>query len=178
MNNNRTLIVYFYYYFDNVFKPVMRCSFIFRLWFIRYFDSDLSDAELLVGALTESNIPNGIFGPTLSCIADIQFENIKRGDRFWYSNQNFDASFTNGWYLKIIRLFWHIIKRSREKIFLKYKQLIYYKSLRFYVEKSFTFADQLKELKQVTISSLICSNLNDYMKSVQENAFLKFDPIM
>ncbi|XKL69519.1 hypothetical protein PGB90_007288 [Kerria lacca] len=95
--------------------------------------NDLSDAELLVGALTESNIPNGIFGPTLSCIADIQFENIKRGDRFWYSNQNFDASFTN---------------------------------------------DQLKELKQVTISSLICSNLNDYMKSVQENAFLKFDPII
>ncbi len=111
-------------------------------------------AEVLIGALTERNIPGGLFGPTLSCIAIHQFWRIKNGDRFWYSNKNLVPAFTLG--KQVL---------SDLKVFKNWARL-----------KNFSkFAAQLKEISQVSMSDLMCSNV-DGDRAVQENAFLMPDP--
>lgn len=45
------------------------------------------DVDLLAGALMETPALGTIFGPTLSCLLSIQFDNLRNGDRFWYENE-------------------------------------------------------------------------------------------
>lgn len=64
------------------------------------FYSKFNEIELLMGSILETNIPNGLFGPTLSCIIANQFQNIQQGDRFWYTHTDYyDSSFTTGKYI-------------------------------------------------------------------------------
>lgn len=78
---------------------------------------------MYAGGLSETIVsdPNYIIGPTFGCIIMKQFENIKKGDRFYYENPNV-----------------------------------------------FTL-DQLEQIKNVTMSGLICNNYDLF--KIQTKAF-------
>jgi len=48
----------------------------------------------LVGALLEEPVVGALFGPTISCLLTLQFEQLKQTDRFWYENEIPPSSFT------------------------------------------------------------------------------------
>lgn len=48
--------------------------------------SNVSDIDFYAGGLSEVPVSNGIVGPTFACIIQKQFDDLKRGDRFYYEN--------------------------------------------------------------------------------------------
>ena len=52
------------------------------------------DIDLFAGAMNESPSPDSAVGFTLRCILTQQFRNLRRGDRFWYENQDQKVGFT------------------------------------------------------------------------------------
>lgn len=53
-----------------------------------------NDIDLLTGALLEDPAVGALFGPTISCLLTLQFEQLKKTDRFWYENDLPPSSFT------------------------------------------------------------------------------------
>ncbi|XP_013100427.2 uncharacterized protein LOC106082459 [Stomoxys calcitrans] len=53
-----------------------------------------NDIDLLTGALLEDPAVGALFGPTITCLLTLQFEHLKRTDRFWYENDIPPSSFT------------------------------------------------------------------------------------
>ncbi|CAF0726834.1 unnamed protein product [Didymodactylos carnosus] len=51
---------------------------------------NVEDIDLFTGLLTENPLPNAIVGPTLGCLLARQFQDLKRGDRYFYENGQFD----------------------------------------------------------------------------------------
>lgn len=54
----------------------------------------VNDVDLFPGGLAEKPVRGGIVGPTFACIIAQQFLNLRKGDRFWYENGDFESSFT------------------------------------------------------------------------------------
>lgn len=52
------------------------------------------DVDLIVGALLEDPAVGSLFGPTITCMLTLQFEQLKKADRFWYENDIPPSSFT------------------------------------------------------------------------------------
>ncbi|RZC42334.1 peroxidase, partial [Asbolus verrucosus] len=52
------------------------------------------DIDLIVGGLSEEAAEDSLFGPTLSCIIADQFLRTRRGDRYFYDNENQPAPFS------------------------------------------------------------------------------------
>jgi peroxidase len=52
--------------------------------------------DLFTGMLAENPLPDGLLGPTASCIIADQFVRAKRGDRFWYETADPLLRFTPG----------------------------------------------------------------------------------
>ncbi|XP_071149994.1 salivary peroxidase/catechol oxidase-like [Mytilus edulis] len=54
---------------------------------------DPDDVDLFVGAMLEED-PKFNVGPTFQCLLGMQYQRIKRGDRFWYERPDEEFSFT------------------------------------------------------------------------------------
>ena len=66
--------------------------------------SSVEDIDLFTGGLAEKSVKSGLVGPTFACIIGQQFNNIRRGDRFWYENSKQESSFTPGQLQQIRRV--------------------------------------------------------------------------
>ncbi|XP_069139876.1 chorion peroxidase-like isoform X2 [Argopecten irradians] len=86
--------------------------------------SSPNDIDLYSGGLSENRILGGLVGPTFACILSQQFNNLQKGDRFWYENDAPNSGFTEA---------------------------------------------QLNEIKKMTLSSILCTNLN--LIKTQRNSF-------
>jgi peroxidase len=54
----------------------------------------VDDIDLFIGGISETAVPNGILGPTFSCLVANQFDRFKRGDRYFYDLGDQVGSFT------------------------------------------------------------------------------------
>lgn len=57
--------------------------------------TDPKDVDLIVGGLLEDPETNSVFGPTFSCIIADQFERTKKGDRYFYTNEDQPRPFSS-----------------------------------------------------------------------------------
>ncbi|XP_078607888.1 uncharacterized protein LOC144879900 [Branchiostoma floridae x Branchiostoma japonicum] len=46
----------------------------------------VDDIDVFVGGLAEGSVPDGVVGPTFACLIGLQFQNLRKGDRFWFEN--------------------------------------------------------------------------------------------
>ncbi|XP_066289159.1 uncharacterized protein [Branchiostoma lanceolatum] len=48
--------------------------------------SHVDDIDVFVGGLAEASVPGGVVGPTFACLIGLQFQDLRKGDRFWFEN--------------------------------------------------------------------------------------------
>lgn len=66
--------------------------------------SSVEDIDLFTGGIAEKSVKGGLVGPTFACIIGQQFNNLRRGDRFWYENSREENGFTAGQLQQIRRV--------------------------------------------------------------------------
>ncbi|XP_078703752.1 uncharacterized protein LOC144928896 [Branchiostoma floridae x Branchiostoma belcheri] len=49
--------------------------------------SHVDDIDVFVGGLAEESVPGGVVGPTFACLIGLQFQALRKGDRFWFENR-------------------------------------------------------------------------------------------
>ena len=54
----------------------------------------MDDVDVFVGLVSETHVADSLVGPTLACLLGSQFEDIKFGDRFFFTH-NESVGFTN-----------------------------------------------------------------------------------
>jgi len=91
----------------------------------------VDDIDLFPGGLSETPLPGGIVGRTFGCVIGLQFQKLRKCDRFWYETPDTNIGFTD---------------------------------------------NQLKEIKQVTLSSIMCRSW-DVNSGIQKWAFDMQHPI-
>lgn len=58
--------------------------------------SHVDDIDLWTAAVSEKVITGAVVGPTIACIVGRQFFLLKKGDRFFYENDDENARFPLG----------------------------------------------------------------------------------
>ncbi|KAG5883010.1 hypothetical protein JTB14_033465 [Gonioctena quinquepunctata] len=77
----------------------------------------VDDIDLFSGGLAEKPVRGGVIGPTFGCIIAQQFLNLRKGDRFWYENGEFQSSFTPAQLQQIRRVtFSNILCQTMDEI--------------------------------------------------------------
>ncbi|KAA0189935.1 Heme binding peroxidase-like 3 [Hyalella azteca] len=61
---------------------------------LRRIYKNVEDVDLFTGGLCETPLQGGIIGPTFGCIIGLQFQFLKRCDRFWYETGDQNLRFT------------------------------------------------------------------------------------
>ena len=110
----------------------------------------VDDIDLWVGGVHEAPLPGALLGPTFICIIGDQFARLKKSDRFFYDFGDQAHSFTKG-----------IISLMKILAFGYEIEVTY---LNFHV------SDQLHEIRQVSMSRVLCDNTEDIF-SIQPLAF-------
>ncbi|XP_042870130.1 chorion peroxidase-like isoform X2 [Penaeus japonicus] len=64
----------------------------------------VDEIDLFPAGLAEQPVPDGLLGPTFTCIIAHQFARLKRGDRFWFENPNQPKPFTEAQLASIRRI--------------------------------------------------------------------------
>ena len=54
----------------------------------------VQDIDLFTGGMSEPPVPDGIIGTTFGCIIGLQFEKLRKCDRFWYETDDSKIGFT------------------------------------------------------------------------------------
>ncbi|XP_078665668.1 myeloperoxidase-like [Branchiostoma floridae x Branchiostoma belcheri] len=49
--------------------------------------SHVDDIDVFVGGLAEESMRGGVVGPTFACLIGLQFQDLRKGDRFWFENR-------------------------------------------------------------------------------------------
>ena len=62
----------------------------------RVFRRHVDDIDLYIGGIAERSLPDGIVGPTFACVIARQFNDLRRGDRFFYASQGSSIAFSSG----------------------------------------------------------------------------------
>ncbi|KOB76897.1 putative oxidase/peroxidase [Operophtera brumata] len=77
----------------------------------------VDDVDLFTGGMAERPVVGGLVGPTFACIIAQQFSNLRKGDRFWYENGDFDSSLTPAQLQQIRRIsFAQVLCRTLDTI--------------------------------------------------------------
>ncbi|KAK4874945.1 hypothetical protein RN001_014305 [Aquatica leii] len=96
------------------FEKVMSVDTVARF---RSIYAHFDDIDLFSGGLAEKPVRGGLVGPTFACIIAQQFINLRKGDRFWYENGDFESSLTPAQLQQIRRItFAHVLCRTLDEI--------------------------------------------------------------
>ena len=55
-----------------------------------------NDIDIFAGGMSEIPVEGGVLGPLFACLVGHQFQNLKRGDRFYYENSDENTGFNEG----------------------------------------------------------------------------------
>lgn len=62
-----------------------------------FYCSHVDDIDLFVGAMSEDPVHGGVLGETFACLVGKQFQYLKSGDRFFFTNGgDMSHQYTNG----------------------------------------------------------------------------------
>jgi peroxidase len=56
----------------------------------------VDDIDLYIGGISERSVSDGVVGPTFGCIISSQFNDLRRGDRYFYETKTPSIRFTSG----------------------------------------------------------------------------------
>lgn len=115
--------------------------------------ASVDDIDLWSGGISERPLAGSMVGPVFGCIMGEAFKNLKFGDRFWYENGEFPSSFSLG------ILHFHSVLSEETHLTLSW------------------FLEQLREIRRVKLSRLICDN-SDKLDSAQVYVMVLPDPKM
>ncbi len=54
----------------------------------------MEDIDLFTGGLSETPLQGALVGPTFACIIGIQFQKLKKCDRYWYESNDASTRFS------------------------------------------------------------------------------------
>ena len=61
-----------------------------------YMFRHVDDIDLYIGGISERSVSDGVVGPTFACLISNQFNDLRRGDRYFYETKNPSIQFTSG----------------------------------------------------------------------------------
>ena len=55
---------------------------------IRSVYTNVEDIDAFTGAMSETSVPRGLVGGTIACVLGNQFQNLMKGDRFFFTHRS------------------------------------------------------------------------------------------